>query len=125
MCPLNPFHQKLNVFLGEEKFLYLTPHPTPPYPKDLSAIFKPTRRKPGPSPGPARLVSNSGTKAAPLLRSGDRGYVGYVILSVSHRNVSAALSLLNKVYNSIYFMRLSLFKSERAQPGDGRDREPV
>jgi hypothetical protein len=48
---------------------------------------------------PARLVSDSGTKAAPLLGPGNRGCVR---LSVSYRNVSAALSLLNKVYNSIY-----------------------
>jgi hypothetical protein len=69
--------------------------------EDFSAIFKPTRRKPDHSPDPARLDSNSGTKDAPLLRSGKRGCV---ILSVSYRNVSAALSLLNKVYNynSIY-----------------------
>jgi hypothetical protein len=65
----------------------------------LSAIFKPTRRKPGRSPDPARLVSDSGTEAAPLLGSGNRGRA---ILSVSYRNVSAALSLLNKVCNSIY-----------------------
>jgi hypothetical protein len=38
-----------------------------------SAIFKPTRRKPTYSPDPARLVSDSGTKAAPLLGSGNRG----------------------------------------------------
>jgi hypothetical protein len=69
--------------------------------KDLSAIFIPTRRKPGHSPDPTRLVSDSGTKAAPLLRSGN---IGCVILSVSYRHVSAALSLQNKVYNSIYSM---------------------
>jgi hypothetical protein len=49
--------------------------------------------------GPERLVSESGTKATPLLGSENRGCV---ILSVSYRNVSAALSLLNKVCNSIY-----------------------
>ena len=65
----------------------------------LSAIVKPTRRKPGRSPDPARPVSDSGTEAAPLLGSGNRGRA---ILSVSYRNVSAALSLLNKVCNSIY-----------------------
>jgi hypothetical protein len=41
---------------------------------------------------------DSGTKAAPLLVSRNRGHA---ILSVSYRNVSAALSLLNKVCNSI------------------------
>jgi hypothetical protein len=49
------------------------------------------------SPDPARLVSDSGTKAAPLLGSGNRGLA---ILSVSYKKASAALSLLNKVYNS-------------------------
>ncbi len=39
----------------------------------LSAIFKPTRRKPGRSRDRARLVSDSGTEAAPLLGSGNRG----------------------------------------------------
>jgi hypothetical protein len=33
----------------------------------VAAIFKPTRRKPGYSPDPARLVSDSGTNATPLL----------------------------------------------------------
>jgi hypothetical protein len=42
----------------------------------------------------ARLISYLGTKAAPLLGSGNRGRA---ILSVSYRNVSAALSHLNKV----------------------------
>jgi hypothetical protein len=56
-------------------------------------------RKPGHSPDPARLVSDSGTKLAPLLGFGNRGCI---ILSVSYIKVSAALSLLNKVYNSIY-----------------------
>jgi hypothetical protein len=57
----------------------------------LSAIFKPPRRKPGYSPDPASLVSDSGTKVAPLLGSGNRGRA---ILAVSYRNVSAALSHL-------------------------------
>ncbi len=57
----------------------------PPF---LSAIFK-----------PARQVFESGTKAVPLLGSGNRGCV---IFTVFQRNVSAALSLLNKVCNSIY-----------------------
>jgi hypothetical protein len=76
---------------------FASPEPTrfPP----VSAIFKPTRRKPGHSPDPARLVSDQGTKAAPLVGSGNRECV---ILSVCYGNVSAALSLLNKVYNSIY-----------------------
>jgi hypothetical protein len=65
----------------------------------LSFIFKPTRRKPGRYPDPARLVSDYGTEGAPLLVSGNRGRA---ILSVSDRNVSAALSLLIKVCNSIY-----------------------
>jgi hypothetical protein len=69
------------------------------FPPSLSAIFKSTRRKPGPSPDPARPVSDSGTKAAPLLGSGNRVCV---TLSVSYRMVSTALSLLNKVCNSIY-----------------------
>jgi hypothetical protein len=43
-----------------------------------------------------------GTKAAPLLGSENRGCVILCICSVSNRNVSAALSLLNNVYNSIY-----------------------
>jgi hypothetical protein len=68
------------------------------FPPFFSAIFKPTRRKSGHSPDPARLVSDSGTKAAPLLGSGNRGRA---ILSVSYKNVSAALSFLNKVYKSI------------------------
>ncbi len=63
------------------------------FPPFLSAIFKPTRRK----PDPARQVSDWRTKLAPLLESENRGCV---ILSVSYRNVSAALSLLNKVYSS-------------------------
>jgi hypothetical protein len=54
----------------------------------LSAIFKPTRRK------LFSLVSDSGTKTAPLLGSGNRRRA---FLSVSYRNVSAALSHLNKV----------------------------
>ncbi len=54
-------------------------------------------------PDPARLVSDSGTKVPPLLGSGNRGCVK---LSVSYRNVSPALSLLNKVYNSIYSTRI-------------------
>ncbi len=45
----------------------------------VSANFKPTRRKPVHSPDPARMVSDSGTKAAPMLGSGNRGRV---ILSV-------------------------------------------
>ncbi len=51
------------------------------------------------SPSPERLVSNSGPKTTPLLGSENRRYV---ILSDSFRNVSAALSLLNKFCNSIY-----------------------
>jgi hypothetical protein len=66
---------------------------------EISAMFKPTRRKPGYSPDTARLVSDLGTKAAPLLGSWKRGSD---MLSVSYRNVSTALSLLNKVCNSIY-----------------------
>ncbi len=62
------------------------------FPPFLSAIFKPTRRKLNHSPDPARLVSDSGTKAAPLLGSGNRGYA---ILSVSFRNVSALRSKLS------------------------------
>ncbi len=69
------------------------------FPAFLIRHFEPTRRKPGHSPDPARLVSGSGTKAAPLLESGNRGRA---ILFVSYRNVSAALSLLNNVCNSIY-----------------------
>jgi hypothetical protein len=65
---------------------------TPGTYKTISAIFKQTRRKPGPSPDPARLVSNSGTKTAPLLEPGKRGRFSY----------STVLSLLSKVYNSIY-----------------------
>ncbi len=70
-----------------------------PLPSFFSAIFKPTRRKPGPSHHPARLVSDSGTKAAPLLGS---VYRGCVILSFSYRNASASLSLRNS-------LRLHLF----------------
>ncbi len=62
--------------------------------------------KPGPSPGPARLVSNSGTKAAPFSGSGNRTE-DVLFLSVSYRNGSAAVSLLNKVYNSIYSINWS------------------
>ncbi len=70
MCPLSPFHQNMSDFLGEKKVLYLTPLPQPQHlaeglPSFLSAIFKPTRRKSGRSPDPTRLVSDSGTKAAP------------------------------------------------------------
>jgi hypothetical protein len=39
------------------------------FPSFLSAIFKPTRRNPVSHPGPERLVSDSGTKATPLLGS--------------------------------------------------------
>ncbi len=46
----------------------------------LSAIFKPTRRKPGYSPDPARLVSDSGTKAAPLLGSWTEELIYYLYL---------------------------------------------
>ena len=60
----------------------------------LSAIFKQTRRKSGRSPDPTRLVSDSGTKAAPLLGSWNRGSD---ILSVTYRSVSAALLFLNTV----------------------------
>jgi hypothetical protein len=45
----------------------------------------------------AKLVSESGTKAAPLLNWNR----GYALLIVSYRNVSSALSLPNKL-NSIY-----------------------
>jgi hypothetical protein len=38
-------------------------------PSFLSLIFKPTRRNPVSHPGPERLVSESGTKATPLLGS--------------------------------------------------------
>ncbi len=62
----------------------------------LSAIFKPTRRKPSHTLDPAELVLDSGTKAAPLVGSGNRGHA---LLSVSYRNVSAALSFINKVCN--------------------------
>ncbi len=60
--------------------------------------FQPTRESRA-IPDTARLFSDSGTKAAPLVGYGNRGCV---ILSVSYRNVSAALSLLDKVCNSIY-----------------------
>jgi hypothetical protein len=50
------------------------------FPPFLIAIFEPTRRKPGHSPDPARLVSDSGTKAAPLLGSGNRGRATYLFL---------------------------------------------
>jgi hypothetical protein len=49
--------------------------------KDLSAIFKPTRRKLGHSPDLARQLLRRGTEDV------------LYILSVSYRNVSAALSL--------------------------------
>ncbi len=39
------------------------------FPPFLSAIFKSTRRKPAHSPDLTRAVSDSGTKAAPLLGS--------------------------------------------------------
>jgi hypothetical protein len=45
----------------------------------LSAIFKPTRRMPDRSPDPRRLVSDSGTKAAPLLGN---GYVSYYLFLI-------------------------------------------
>jgi hypothetical protein len=51
--------------------------------------------------------SGLGTKAAPLLGPEKRGRV---ILFVSYRNVSAALSLLNKVFNSIYSNHTAIFK---------------
>ncbi len=85
----------------------------PPF---LSAIFKPPRRKPGYSPDPASLVSDSGTKVAPLLGSGNRGRD---ILSVSSRNVSAALFLLNKVCNSIYSNKMYTYTSLQAQSRQG------
>jgi hypothetical protein len=47
----------------------------------------------------SQLFSDSGTKAAPLLSPGNRGFI---TLFIFYRNVSAALFLLNKVYNSIY-----------------------
>jgi hypothetical protein len=68
MCPLNPLHQNLYVFLREEKLLYLTPHFTPPFPKDLSAIFEPTRRKPGPSPGPGKTYFKFRNKGCAIVR---------------------------------------------------------
>jgi hypothetical protein len=77
------------------------------FPPFFSAIFKLTRRKPGHSPDPARLVSDPGTKLAPWLGFGNRGCI---ILSVSYRNVLAALSLLNKVYNSIYSTDSTMYK---------------
>jgi hypothetical protein len=69
------------------------------YSKFFTAILKPTRRTPGHSLELARLVSDSGTKDAPLLGSGNRRRA---ILFVSYRKISAAIPLLNKVYNSIY-----------------------
>jgi hypothetical protein len=61
--------------------------------------YPPFLNRQGEIRAPAKLVSNSGTKAAPVLGPGNRGCV---LLSVTYRNVSAALSLLNKVHNSIY-----------------------
>jgi hypothetical protein len=78
------------------------------FPPFLSAILKSTRRKTAHSPDPTRVVSDSGTKAAHLLGSGNRGCV---ILSVSFRNVSAAPSLLNKVCNSIYSNSITPLRS--------------
>jgi hypothetical protein len=54
----------------------------------LSAILKPTRRKPGLSPDPAR---NSGTEAAPLLGAEDVLYYLFLI------EIYQLFSLLNKV----------------------------
>jgi hypothetical protein len=59
------------------------------FPPFLAAIFKPTRRKPGYSPDPARLVSDSGTNATPLLGAGNKG--------PAYRNVSAELSFRIKI----------------------------
>jgi hypothetical protein len=55
MCPLSPINQNLSDFLREEN----------DFEPFLFAIFKTTRRKPGHLPEPARLVSDSGIKAAP------------------------------------------------------------
>jgi hypothetical protein len=54
----------------------------------------------------ARLISYSGTKAAPLLGSGNRGRA---ILSVSYKNVSAALSHL-KIKLSVQVLKPLLGK---------------
>jgi hypothetical protein len=51
----------------------------------------------------AIVVSDSGTKAASLFSSRNRGFT---VLYGSYINVSAALSLLNIVYNSIYYSTL-------------------
>ncbi len=72
----------------------------------LIRYFKPTRRKPNHSLDPAELVLDSGTKAARLVGSENRGHA---FLSASYRNVSAALSLLNQVCNSIYSIEWKKF----------------
>jgi hypothetical protein len=74
MCPLSPL-QIFSVRLSYPPFLNR---------QGESWAILPTHA--------ARLVSDSGTKAAPLLGSGNRGLAKEM----------AALSLLNKVCNSIY-----------------------
>jgi hypothetical protein len=118
MCPLNPLYQNLSDFLGEKKVLdyyfICSLYVYSPFAFMVSLwycrkngvfhSFVENRfflNRQGESRAilPTRqdcMVSNSGTKAASLLKSGNRGCV---ILSVSYRNVSAAL---NKVYNFIY-----------------------
>jgi hypothetical protein len=45
----------------------------------LSVNFKPARRKPSHFPTPARLISDVGTKVAPLIESRNRGSVVYYL----------------------------------------------
>jgi hypothetical protein len=61
LCTIIWYCRKGGVFhsVVEEDFL----------PSFLSAIFKPARRNPVSHPDPERLVSESGTKATPLLGS--------------------------------------------------------
>jgi hypothetical protein len=47
----------------------------------------------------AKLITDLGTNVAPLVVSGNGDDI--YVFSVSHENVSAALSLTNKVFNSI------------------------
>jgi hypothetical protein len=59
-----------------------------------------TKEKAGPfSRDAAKLITDLGTNVVPLIESGDGDDI--YVFSVSYENVSAALSLKNKVFNSI------------------------
>jgi hypothetical protein len=74
------------------------------FPSFLSTIFKLTRRNPVSRPD--KTGFKFGNKGYAIVRIWEKRMC--VLLSVSYRNVSAALSRLNKVHNSIYSKKYAL-----------------